>query len=249
MNKFHINKQGLASKCLATNGNCPFGGKSGNDNHFDTYEEAQAHADKMNKTTYGILPNSKSNEHLGERMLKLKEVSEEILKNDKMLKKMREQLEKEGIKNGNLSDREYFQNFLENYGEESAVKETISFFKSNSHYAASLYSEVYSPESGNWKNMSKIPYEETFDKWTSQNVKTLNDFQNTIFTENRYNSYYNDPKFLNRIEEFYGTSVKDKIAKVGLKQTLMSFTEDIFNEERASKVLNKIEKISWKEWV
>lgn len=248
MNKFHINKQGLASKCLATNGNCPFGGKSGSDNHFDTYEEAQAYVDKMNKTTYGILPNSESNEYLGERMTQLLKVSRDILNNKKLLEKVRIELEKESTKDDSLSDEKYFQKFLEDYGKEAAMNETISFFKSNSHYAASLYSEVYSSDSGNWKDINKIPYEKTFEKWASQNVKTLEDFQNTIFTENRYNNYYNESSFLNRVEEFYEENMSNKINNNGLKKILKNFTEDIFNEEKANEVLNKIESISLEKW-
>lgn len=58
MSKFHINKHGVPAPCRATNGNCPLGGDSGNENHFDTHEDAQAYADKKNAEEHGHLPGS-----------------------------------------------------------------------------------------------------------------------------------------------------------------------------------------------
>lgn len=47
MNKsFHINKYGIPAVCHAIAGACQFGGR---DLHFDTYEEAQKHIDKLTK--------------------------------------------------------------------------------------------------------------------------------------------------------------------------------------------------------
>lgn len=45
MSKFHINKHGVPAPCRAKPGNCPLGG---DESHFDTQEEAQIHADKVN---------------------------------------------------------------------------------------------------------------------------------------------------------------------------------------------------------
>ena len=56
MSKFHINKHGVPAPCKAEKGKCPYGGESGDENHFDTLEEAQAYADKMNAATHGYLP-------------------------------------------------------------------------------------------------------------------------------------------------------------------------------------------------
>lgn len=53
MSKFHINKHGAPAPCKATKGNCPLGGS---DTHFDTLGEAQAHADKVNEASHGLLP-------------------------------------------------------------------------------------------------------------------------------------------------------------------------------------------------
>lgn len=53
MSKFHINKHGVPAPCRATKGNCPLGGA---DSHFDTIEDAQAHADEQNEQSHGLLP-------------------------------------------------------------------------------------------------------------------------------------------------------------------------------------------------
>lgn len=56
MSKFHINKHGVPAPCKATKGNCPLGGDSGNENHYNTEEEAQAGADKLHKSKFSVLP-------------------------------------------------------------------------------------------------------------------------------------------------------------------------------------------------
>ena len=56
MSKFHINKHGVPAVCKATKGNCPYGGESGSENHFDTQEEAQEHANKAHEAEHSILP-------------------------------------------------------------------------------------------------------------------------------------------------------------------------------------------------
>lgn len=53
MSKFHINKHGVPSPCRAKKGNCPLGG---DESHFDSLEEAQAYADKINEQQHGLLP-------------------------------------------------------------------------------------------------------------------------------------------------------------------------------------------------
>lgn len=55
MTKFHINSKGIAAACLAKKGKCPFGGADGNENHYDSYEEAQAEADNKLESEYGLL--------------------------------------------------------------------------------------------------------------------------------------------------------------------------------------------------
>lgn len=52
MSKFHINKHGVPAPCKAKPGNCPLGG---DESHFDTKEEAQAHVDKINEQKHGII--------------------------------------------------------------------------------------------------------------------------------------------------------------------------------------------------
>lgn len=56
MSKFHINKHGVPAPCKATKGNCPLGGDSGSEGHFDSKEDAQAYADKKNQQEHGITP-------------------------------------------------------------------------------------------------------------------------------------------------------------------------------------------------
>lgn len=53
MTKFHINKNGVPAPCKAKTGNCPLGG---DDTHFKTKEDAQAHADKLNESQHSLLP-------------------------------------------------------------------------------------------------------------------------------------------------------------------------------------------------
>lgn len=58
MAKFHINKHGVPAPCLAKEGNCPLGGSSGNENHFNTAEEAQEFVDKNNEREHQLLPST-----------------------------------------------------------------------------------------------------------------------------------------------------------------------------------------------
>lgn len=51
--RYHVNPGGEDGPCNAGDGNCPFGGDSGDDRHFDTPEEAKAFAEKENKERYG----------------------------------------------------------------------------------------------------------------------------------------------------------------------------------------------------
>ncbi len=53
MAKFHINKHGVPAPCKAKPGNCPLGG---DETHFNSPEEAQVAADKMNEEKHGIIP-------------------------------------------------------------------------------------------------------------------------------------------------------------------------------------------------
>lgn len=56
MGKFHINKHGVPAPCHATKGNCPLGGASGNENHFNNLEDAQKAADAILEKENGLLP-------------------------------------------------------------------------------------------------------------------------------------------------------------------------------------------------
>lgn len=80
--KFHINKHGVPAPCRAQKGNCPYGGS---ESHFNTIEEAQEHADKINKEEFGILSiinGSNSNEFVPTK--------EEIKKRESIIDKIKE---------------------------------------------------------------------------------------------------------------------------------------------------------------
>lgn len=53
MTRFHINKHGVPAPCRAKPGNCPLGDDV---SHFASMEEAQAHADRIHKQEFDILP-------------------------------------------------------------------------------------------------------------------------------------------------------------------------------------------------
>lgn len=55
MSKFHINKHGVPAPCQAKKGNCPLGGDSGNENHFNTKEEAEQASYEMHSSKFGII--------------------------------------------------------------------------------------------------------------------------------------------------------------------------------------------------
>lgn len=52
MSKFHINKHGVPAPCKATKGNCPLGG---DEQHFNSEEEAQAFINNRMESEYGLL--------------------------------------------------------------------------------------------------------------------------------------------------------------------------------------------------
>lgn len=56
MSKFHINKNGVPAACHAKEGNCPLGGNSGSERHFNSLEDAQAFVKQENEDNYGLLP-------------------------------------------------------------------------------------------------------------------------------------------------------------------------------------------------
>lgn len=62
MSKFHINKHGVPALCKAKSGNCPLGGA---EQHFNSQEEAQAYADKINEQEHSLLPQVESKTYFG----------------------------------------------------------------------------------------------------------------------------------------------------------------------------------------
>lgn len=56
MAKYHINKHGVPAPCNAKDGNCPLGGISGNENHYDNLEDAEKAAQKLLERENDLLP-------------------------------------------------------------------------------------------------------------------------------------------------------------------------------------------------
>ena len=75
--KFHVNDEGRVMPCNAQSGNCPFGG---DDQHFDSFEEAQLAADKKNELlTKEMMDAAYEIEELAEGMYELLEQMKNIL--------------------------------------------------------------------------------------------------------------------------------------------------------------------------
>ena len=75
--KFHVNSEGRVMPCNAQSGNCPFGG---DDQHFDSFEEAQLAADKKNELlTREMIDAAYEIEELAEEMYELVEQMKNIL--------------------------------------------------------------------------------------------------------------------------------------------------------------------------
>lgn len=55
--RYHINKNGVPAACQAKKQLCPLGGE---DKHFSTKEEAQAYADKINESKFGMFSTDNS---------------------------------------------------------------------------------------------------------------------------------------------------------------------------------------------
>lgn len=75
MTKFHINSKGVPARCNAKKGNCPFGGESGNENHFETHKEAYEFSKQLNEEKYGLFP--------GVDEINIFEIEEEDLENER----------------------------------------------------------------------------------------------------------------------------------------------------------------------
>lgn len=74
MSKYHINKNGVPAPCRAKEGNCPYGGMDGNEDHFDTLEEAQKHIDNENERIHGLAAKVKTSLTADEGFQKIKEM-------------------------------------------------------------------------------------------------------------------------------------------------------------------------------
>lgn len=65
MSKFHINRKGVPAPCRSQSGKCPLGGTTGAENHFESEQEAQKAADKINESQHGLLPGKISGDKTG----------------------------------------------------------------------------------------------------------------------------------------------------------------------------------------
>jgi len=65
--KFHINLTSEVKPCTAQEGNCPFGGETGKDNHYPTVEIAEQARDTNLRDKYGILPHFPITDKIKER--------------------------------------------------------------------------------------------------------------------------------------------------------------------------------------
>lgn len=73
MPKYHISADGTPGVCHAQFGKCPLGGATGAENHFNTIEEAQSFADKMNEASFVDNDLESTRSFAQMRMNKLKE--------------------------------------------------------------------------------------------------------------------------------------------------------------------------------
>lgn len=81
--RYHINPDtGVPSICRAVSGRCPYGGDSGNENHFNTYSEAQKCSQEVFENTYRLLPASISQDphKIMEKLEEMKRVKAEDFK-------------------------------------------------------------------------------------------------------------------------------------------------------------------------
>lgn len=75
MSKFHINKHGVPAPCKAKKGKCPLGGE---EQHFNSREEAQTYADKINEQEHSLLPEVESKTFFGLSESDFKDLSAKV---------------------------------------------------------------------------------------------------------------------------------------------------------------------------
>ena len=72
--KFHINKHGVPSPCRAKKGNCPYGGETGEDYHFENLESAEEYANDLSSRTFRFVNNERIELSREEAFDKFKEI-------------------------------------------------------------------------------------------------------------------------------------------------------------------------------
>lgn len=76
--KYHVSSlTGVPGICRAKDGNCPYGGESGQENHYDTFGEAQKASQRLYRNDHDILPDSNHYKEPGYDA-KIKQLFEEI---------------------------------------------------------------------------------------------------------------------------------------------------------------------------
>ena len=71
MSKFHVNDNGLSGRCEAEKVKCPFGGDSGQENHYATLDEAIAASETLMEQEHGVFQTQKKNKYSDEDWSKM----------------------------------------------------------------------------------------------------------------------------------------------------------------------------------
>lgn len=246
--KYHINAKGVPAPCRAKKGNCPFGGEDGTENHFDTMEEAEFHANQQGEAEFGIIPNMLPNENDYKykgamensrlKMIdKLEQEHGDIRNSDKFNKFLKENYRGEQSLDG-MSNEEAFDHFMENHGKRLSVEETMYHLTANAGLANSLKDRIYN-ENNNYRFMiDNEPYEFAFEDWSDENIKSVDDLVDvTISSQKPVWEDYNTPQLTEVMQDFYNGQDKDsyyvvdKVHSEGFKQATGDFIDDYYNEK------------------
>jgi hypothetical protein len=177
---YHINSYGVVGICEAINGNCPFGGSSGIDFHFEQKQEAIKYAE-INSEIYAMANSEPStetemrannfpNNGYGKLALYLKQVKQEFSN----IKNKQKQMWIANNKKGNIDD--YMTPSLRRKEKKAnrrynLLTKQIRRIESQRQYAESFKSKL--PE-------NSIVYESTSDKSSSKYIYIKSSFYNDV---------------------------------------------------------------------
>jgi hypothetical protein len=88
MSRFHITRDGDVGPCRALKGNCPFGGESGSENHFDSVQEATEAFEALWSDMTLPTPQSKIKEKLASRNVSSGKQAPEVIIPDPTVSKV-----------------------------------------------------------------------------------------------------------------------------------------------------------------